>query len=170
MTKFKSIAIIVVCLGLCGCGSGNDTANGQPSATSADKMSSNVEKNSAFDHVASKEVGFNWVDMSQPGRQGLHMLKHVVTCRVPTEQDPSLELEAYESEDKNGPWLKISGTMQESTFSAHIGNGKTFEVVGPFMEGDGWTSEKPNFLLGMKPAEGSAAEKPLDFIGYFECE
>jgi len=164
--KNKLILSLIGSLMLTSCGSeGQQNAEQTADSATIQHESANQEStkpSSKAEHYA----GLNWVDMSNPSDQGLFIAKHITVCKMPTESDSSLALEAYKTKGADEPFLKITGSMEQGVILASIGDGKTYQTTGPFTDD---SEDEPFFYLSGKPADGSTADKPLNLIGSFKC-
>lgn len=169
--KNHLVISLVSCLILCSCGAADERETKQKNSAAVTDSeltdsAQSPDKTARLKSHTKHYAGLNWVDMSNPSDSSMFIAKHIVVCKMPTESDPTLALEAYETEGVDEPFLKITGSMEEGVILASIGDGKIYEATGPFSD----DSEKEPFIyLSGKPADGSTADKPLDFIGSFKC-
>jgi len=132
--KIKIILSLSGSLLLTSCGSDKQQNVEETAGSEGNQRESVSQQSTQSDSQAAHYAGLNGVDMSNPNDSELFIAKHITVCKMPTESDPTLALEAYETNETSGPYLKVTGNMKDGAIFAHLADGKTDQTNGPFRD------------------------------------
>lgn len=151
------------------CGSEQEKTTTNTNSSSQNLSSETTDKTKASTIIAGRPTYalFSAFKSADIAKTRTLKYKVVSACKTPTEQDPTILLEASEHDGANSHRVKIEGTSTKTELYFDLGDGLTYQGVGNILPD---SEEEPGFHLSIPPAEGSKATTDLTITGAFYCK